>query len=225
MKRRICLSGIVLVILSCWTGLAIAQEATTGSIVGLVTDPEGTPLAGVKVTVSSDHGSKFAVTDGDGHFRVPYLTPGLYGLTATHPGFITAECQGIEVRLLARVRIEAVLTPGAAEKIEVVGSAPTIDLSSTTTGATISSSLMSSVPLGRRFASTLTMAPNVVESGIDASNPSISGGSGLENTYMVDGMSIGNTGYGSAGSYSIMYDSLVKSPAHSRLASFSGIHS
>ena len=208
MNRRVILFGLLNLILASVGGLAGAQEATTGSIVGLVSDPSGTPLADVMVTVTSDQGAKSVRTDADGRFRVPYLTPGVYGLTASHPGYITAGCQGIEVRLLARVRIEAVLTPGASETIEVVGSAPTIDLSSTTTGATIGSSLMSSIPLGRRFSSTLTMAPNVVESGIDASNPSISGGSGLENTYMVDGMSIGNTGYGSAGSYSIIYGSM-----------------
>ncbi|MCK4413796.1 MAG: TonB-dependent receptor [Candidatus Eisenbacteria sp.] len=208
MKCRILLSGLLILSVAGWIGLATGQEATTGSIVGEVTDPEGNPLAGATVSIASNQGTKTALTELDGGFRFLYLTPGIYDLTAAFPGYITAACQDIEVRLLARVRIEAVLTPGASETIEVVGSAPTIDLSSTTTGATISSAMMSSIPLGRTFSSTLAMAPNVVEGGIDNSNPSIAGASGLENTYIVDGMSIGNTGYGSAGSYSIVYGSL-----------------
>jgi hypothetical protein len=208
MKRTILLSGMLILVLACWSSSARGQEATTGSIVGTVTDPEGSPLAEVTVAITSDQGTRTAQTDMDGRFRFPYLTPGLYGLTASLYGYTTAESQDIEVRLLARVRVEVVLTPGASEKIEVLGRAPVIDLSSTTTGTTISSKLMSSIPLGRGFSSTLALAPNVVDGGIDRSNPSIAGASGLENAYIVDGMSIGNTGYGSAGSYSIVYGSL-----------------
>ena len=41
-----------------------------------------------------------------------------------------------------------------------------------------------------------------------AANPSIGGGSGLENQYVVDGINITNTGYGAIGSYSIVFGSL-----------------
>jgi hypothetical protein len=208
MMRRIILSGLLMLVLTGWMGLARGQEATTGAINGMVMDPQELPLAGATVAITSVQGTRTGLTDQDGRFRFPYLTPGIYSLTASLPGYITADCENIEVRLLARVRVEVVLTPGASETIEVIGSAPLIDLSSTTTGATVGSTLMSGIPLGRTFAGTLALAPNVVEGGIDASNPSISGASGLENTYIVDGMSIGNTGYGSAGSYSIVYGSL-----------------
>jgi hypothetical protein len=208
MKPRILLSGLLILVLACCSGLARGQQATTGSILGTVTDPGGKPLADVTVTITSAQGAKTAMTDAEGRFRLPYLTPGVYDLTAARPGYITAESPDIPVRLLARVRVEVILTPGASEKIEVIGSAPPIDLYSTTTGETITSELMGSMPLDRGFSSTLTLSPGVVESGIGRSNPSISGGSGLENTYIVDGMSIGNTGYGSAGSYSIIYGSL-----------------
>jgi hypothetical protein len=208
MKSRVLLSGLLALTLAGWFSLASGQEATTGSIVGTVTDPEGKHLAGATATIASDQGAKSVMTDANGGFRFLYLIPGIYNLKVVLPGYISAECQDIEVRLLARVRIEAILTPGVAEKIEVVSSVPVISLATTTTGVTIGATLMSSIPLGRTFASTLALAPNVVDGGIDNSNPSISGASGLENTYIVDGMSIGNTGYGSAGSYSIVYGSL-----------------
>ncbi len=208
MKQRILLAGLLVMMLACWIGNARGQEATTGSIEGTVMEPGGTPLAGATVTTTSAQGERTITTDADGRFRFLYLTPGIYGLTASLHGYTTAERQNIEVRLLARVRVEVILTPGISEQIDVVGAAPVIDLTSSTTGATIGSSLMANIPLGRSFSSTLALAPGVVEGGIDNSNPSIAGSSGLENTYIVDGMSIGNTGYGSAGSYSIVYGSL-----------------
>ena len=39
-------------------------------------------------------------------------------------------------------------------------------------------------------------------------NPSVSGASGLENQYVVDGVNITNGGYGALGSYSIVFGSL-----------------
>jgi len=208
MRRSILLSGLPILALLLAVIPATAQEATTGTILGTVVDPGGGPLPGATVTITSEQGARTILTDEQGQFRFPYLTPGLYDLTAAHFGHTTAEAGDIEVRLLSRVRVEVVLTPGASEKIEVLGAAPLIDLSSATIGATISSALMAGIPLGRTFASALALAPHVVDGGIDRSNPSIAGSSGLENTYMVDGMSIGNTGYGSAGSYSIVYGSL-----------------
>ncbi len=208
MRSRFLFSGLLVVVMACWAGLAFGQELTTGAIYGTTTDPDGRPLAGVTVTITSAQGSKTVTTDAGGNFRFPYLIAGTYGLTAALHGYTSVERSGIEVHLSQNVRIEAVLTPGVSQKIEVVASAPVVDLTSTTTGSTISSSMMSSLPIGRAFSNTLDLAPGVVESGIDNSNPSIGGASGLENTYIVDGMSIGNTGYGSAGSYSIVYGSL-----------------
>ncbi len=53
------------------------------------------------------------------------------------------------------------------------------------------------------------MAPGVGNSGsVGRQNPSISGGSGLDNQYVIDGVNITNQGYGALGSYSIVFGSL-----------------
>ncbi len=190
---------------------ARAQETTTGTLEGTVVDKQGAALPGVTVTLSSLQGPKTAVTDANGGFRFPQLSPGTYGLKAILSGFNTVERQSLDVRLGSRVRIEVVLTPGVTETIEVIGTAPVVDLSTTTIGATLSAELISSVPVGRNFSSTLSLVPGVVVGGIpgaEDSNPSINGASGLENTYMVDGVNIGNTGFGSAGSFSYVFGTL-----------------
>jgi len=86
---------------------------------------------------------------------------------------------------------------------------PLIDTSSTTTGAVISSDLLERVPVGRRVSDTLYLAPGVSSGGmVGQANPSMSGGSGLENQYVIDGVNVTNQGYGALGSYSIVFGSL-----------------
>ena len=65
------------------------------------------------------------------------------------------------------------------------------------------------MPVGRTVSDTLYLAPGVSSSrhGRPA-NPSIAGGSGLDNQYVVDGVNVTNQGYGALGSYSIVFGSL-----------------
>src|SRR5438034_11806680 len=53
------------------------------------------------------------------------------------------------------------------------------------------------------------MAPGVSSSGsVGSANPSISGGSGLVNQYVIDGVNVTIQDYGAFGSYSIVFGSL-----------------
>ena len=205
--RLLALGAVFSLVVLAW-GPASGQEATSGAIEGTVLDAQGAPLPGVTVILTSDQGTKTVTTDATGSFRFAYLPAATYSVRASLQGFNTVERQNLSVSLGARVRVEITLTAGVSEQVEVVGTAPVVDIASTTTGATISSELMSSIPLGRSFSNTLGLAPGVVASGIDQANPSISGASGLENIYVIDGVNINNTGYGSAGSYSIIFGSL-----------------
>jgi hypothetical protein len=95
------------------------------------------------------------------------------------------------------------------ETIEVSAGSPVVDTTSTTVGATLDSELLAAIPVQRTFTDALYLAPGVSTSGgVGRANPSISGGSGLENQYIVDGVNTTNTGYGAVGSYSIVFGSL-----------------
>jgi outer membrane receptor protein involved in Fe transport len=69
--------------------------------------------------------------------------------------------------------------------------------------------MLSRFPVGRRITDTLYVAPGVSSSGsAGRANPSMAGGSGLDNVYVIDGVNVSNTGYGAIGSYSIVFGSL-----------------
>src|SRR5262245_1973150 len=95
-----------------WCTAAVAQETTTGSIEGRIVDPQGLPVPGVTVTVSSMQGAQSFVTDSDGRFIAPYLTPGAYTIRAELSGFRPLEQQNVQVRLGQRVTLPLTLPLG-----------------------------------------------------------------------------------------------------------------
>jgi hypothetical protein len=207
--RRQLVWALLLVVAS--LGVASAQETTTGSIAGAVVDTQGAPVPGATVTVTSEQGSKSFVTDGQGRFFAPYLTPGVYTVRVELTGFSPVEQKNIQVRLGQRVTLAdlALKVGGLEEVVEVVGAAPVVDVTSTTAGGTLESEQLKHLPVGRNFTQTLYLVPGVSDSsGVGNANPSIGGASGLENSYVVDGVNITNQGFGGVGVYSIVFGSL-----------------
>ena len=206
MKSRIL--AFVAAVVVATAGHGWAQE-TTGSIAGRVSDPQGLAVPGATVTITGPQGSQTFTADAEGRFNAPFLIPGTYSVRAELQGFKVVEQRNVVVRLGQRVELPVTMEVGGlTETVEVTGGSPTIDTSTTTVGAAINADLLQRVPIGRRFSDALYIAPGVTNSGAGAANPSIAGGSGLENQYVVDGVNITNTGYGALGSYSIYHGSL-----------------
>ena len=183
---------------------------TTGVISGRVTDSQGLAVPGATITVTGPQGAKTAATDADGRFQVPYLTPGPYTVRVELQGFKAVEQSNVSVRLGQTVDLPLTMQVGGlTETVNVSGAAPVVDTTTTTIGAALDSSLLTRVPVGRRFSDTLYIAPGVSTGGsVGNANPSVAGASGLENQYVVDGVNITNGGYGALGSYSIVFGSL-----------------
>src|SRR5262249_28444821 len=153
-------------------------------------------------TLIGPQGAKTTVSDSQGRFTFPYVTPGTYAIRAALTGFTTVERKDIIVSLGQTVDLPLTLTVGGvSENVQVTASSPLIDRTSTPTGAVISSDLLDRVPVGRRVSDTLYLAPGVSSGGtVGQANPSMSGGSGLENQYVIDGVNVTNSGYGALGS-------------------------
>ena len=89
---------------------ALAQ--TTGSIGGTVTTPDGEPLPGASVNISSDTGKYYTTfSDGEGAFSVGNLAPGSnYTIEVTMPGMTTV-MQDVFLATADDVDITIVLKP------------------------------------------------------------------------------------------------------------------
>ncbi|MCU1385180.1 MAG: Cna domain protein [Acidobacteria bacterium] len=192
------------------TTLSAAAQETTGSIRGRIVDTQGLAVPGANVTATGPQGVKTAVSDSEGRFSIPFLTPGVFTVRGELQGFKAVEQRNVTVSLGQAVDLSLRMeVGGVSETVQVTGSSPIINASSTTTGAVLSSEMFSQVPVGRRLSDTLYLAPGVSTGGsVGSANPSISGGSGLENQYVIDGVNVTNQGYGALGSYSIVFGSL-----------------
>ena len=72
---------------------AMAQTSTTGSIEGVVTDPNGAVVKGATVTATSPTliSPQSATTNDSGRYQIPNLPPGTYKITIEGSGFAKFE--------------------------------------------------------------------------------------------------------------------------------------
>ena len=190
-------------------GVAHAQ-ALTSVLTGTVTDASTkAPVADVVVTATSPamQGEQVVVTDSSGLYRVPQLPPGSYTLRFEKESYRPFTRTGIDVAADRTLRYNAELLPetAGAETITVVGTAPTIDVGSSTLGATVSQDFQKNLALARpgglgganrSFDSLATVAP---EASADVYGVGISGATSPENQYLIDGLSVNNPAYGVLG--------------------------
>jgi outer membrane receptor protein involved in Fe transport len=188
---------------------AMAQTATTGSIEGSVLDPQGHAVPNATITVSG--GSLLspltATTNDQGHYIVSQVPPGKYTVTvAATAGFAEATKENVEVNLSKTSTADiAVQIAGASASVTITDtSGATIDPTSTTRGTNVSTDQFSNFPTARTVQGLYTIAPSVVRSGLrDASgrerDPSVSGSSGPENNYILDGVNTTDPAFGGSG--------------------------
>ena len=125
------------VFVAIWLSVAVTAMAqqTTGTLVGRLEDPQGLALPGVTVTVTGTQGSRSAVTDGDGTYRVPFLTPGSYDVKAELQGFKTVEQRGVTVSLGQTTTVNLQLEVGGlTETVQVTATTAVVAAARTSPG-------------------------------------------------------------------------------------------
>ncbi len=147
----------------------IFGQAITGTVVGTITDASGAVLVGAKVTTTNqDTGlHRESVTDTQGNYVVPYLSPGNYKITVSFEGFRTDVSANNVVQVNQTTRVDFVLTPGAVtEQVNVVAQAPLVESTTSEIGQVIDRKQISSIPLnGRLFEQLVTLTPGTVQAG------------------------------------------------------------
>jgi len=201
------LAVFALVSLFCVTA-SMAQSSTTGTVEGVISDPNGAVVPNATVTLSGPNLIRPLTTtsDSNGAYRFLQVPPGRYTLeTAATSGFGAYKQENIEVNLTKSTSVNvSVRASGAVGTVDVVAT-PEIDQTTNVSGTNVSTEFFSNIPTSRTVQGLYTIAPTVARSGLrDASgrdrDPSVAGSSGPENSYILDGVTTTDPAFGGGGS-------------------------
>src|ERR1051325_1888134 len=72
---------------------AHAQTASSGSVTGVVSDPQGGSVPGAEVTLTDNatNTKRTAATNESGRYDFPVVSPGFYDITVSKSGFKVAK--------------------------------------------------------------------------------------------------------------------------------------
>jgi hypothetical protein len=138
-------------------------QAVYGSIVGTVTDPQGTVVPGAKVTITNlAKGTvQEATTNESGNYTVSHLIPDEYKVRVEAQGFKAYDVPSLTVSADASARLDAQLEVGAVtQSIEVSGEVPQLQTEKSDVNTTFTSRTVESLPIyNRNFTSLQLLSP------------------------------------------------------------------
>jgi hypothetical protein len=188
------------------TPMTQAQTATTGQIVGVVTDPSGALVVGARVALTSDAGvRRETTTGGNGRYTFPLLGPGAYRLEVNQSGFAAANLEGIVVLITeSTVADVALKVAGAPTTVSVTGESPLVQTESSARGTVIDEKEIDSLPLPtRNFQQLLTLTTgtsgslqNSSELGRGDVAVYVNGQRALSNNVIINGVDANSIGTG-----------------------------
>jgi len=221
--------GIALLISNFAFTAAHAQTASTGQLVGEVTDPSGAAIPSASVTVkeTGTGATRTVTTDRVGHYVVALLPPGTYSRTAVGTGFATSAANNITVPAATSTTVNLQLAVGTAQQTVTVNSnSEMLQTENSALGQTTDTTTVTSLPLtSRNFTEILQLNPGVASSlpnaaslGKGTVDVNVNGARVSDNGYQLDGQDALNLQVqGSAG---ILAESGVSIPNPDAIAEF-----
>jgi Carboxypeptidase regulatory-like domain/TonB dependent receptor len=181
-------------------GSALAQNATTTSLVGTVADSTGKVVPGASVTAVNigTHETYSTTTNEQGYYSIQFVRVGSYEVTVMQPGFQTSKETGIQVDINQVVRTDVTLKVGdVKQSITIEATAPAIATDDASISEIIGQRAVAELPLNGRDAIRLAITtpgviagmknPNVTATGEDFIGP---GAREIQNSLSLDGISI-----------------------------------
>ncbi len=151
-----------LLLLSC--SLFAQTTISTGSIVGIVTDPSGAVLGGAKVTITNKSTSQAVTTTttSSGTYASGALTPGDYSVRVEASGFKAAQ-EGIVVEVNTTSTANMKLAVGdSTQVVEVQGSEIAVNTEQATVQGIVTLQQIDNLPInGRNFLDLAQLEPGV----------------------------------------------------------------
>ncbi len=184
-----------------------AQDATSGSISGTVTDSSGAAVKGATVKlINTDRGTtiRTLTTNGAGFYTGTALPLGTYTVQIIDQGFKTESVTGIVLHVNDALTVNRLLAAGgASETVTVTADTLGINLQDATSQGLINSEQMNEMPLVTRNYETLmnlqpgvayggatddlTRGPSGLSGASSTVNFSVNGGRNTSNSWTIDG--------------------------------------
>jgi hypothetical protein len=201
--RQLCSVAAGLALLAfLFAGRPVLSQEVTAAINGVITDPSGATVPGVKVTVKDlDRGTTYpATTDSAGRYTLPRLPVGTYEVKAEGKGFQAARQSPVVLVLNQVAKIDFQLTVGNVNQtVEVTSAAPILQTQATQLGTVLDAQTNVNLPLATRNYNQLTLlAPGSVttdpseftgaQTTFGSGRPYINGNREEANYYLLDGL-------------------------------------
>ncbi len=130
---------------------AVVLSQSNGAIVGVVTDPNGAVVPGVKITITrqADSQTYSTLSNDDGKYIVANLPPGVYDVRFEIRGFMKTTVTSVIVSTSNMVEVNVSLQLGvAAETVNVTASAEIVQTTSASVASTVTERRASSLKRG-----------------------------------------------------------------------------
>ena len=181
-----------LLLFICFSVLS-AQEQS-GFLEGRVLDSLGYPIENANVTLSSNslQGTKGTVTNKYGDFYTYKVPAGIYEVRISHIGKQTIIFQNVVIQLGKKTALGNVILPPVSKELSEIiisSSKPIIDPSSTSHALNLEEKVYQYLPVQRNYKSLMSLSPLATES-FYGDGINLSGSTGWENTYYIDGINV-----------------------------------
>ncbi|MGH9795242.1 MAG: carboxypeptidase-like regulatory domain-containing protein, partial [Candidatus Acidiferrales bacterium] len=182
---------------------ATAQTATSGAVLGKVTDPSGAVVVGAEVTLTDTATNRVLTqqSNAEGNYTFVNVLPGLYTLRVSSQGFRTASLSGVNVEVNKSFTADIALEIGdTASTVEVTAGVGTeIQTTDAQVGNVIGERMIRNLPTLQRNATELLSLQPATTPGGFATGGTVSGARSDQNTLILDGIDVSDNLTGGQG--------------------------
>jgi hypothetical protein len=156
LKRALSLAVLLLAL-----AVPALAQLQSGNLYGTAVGPEGQPMPGVTVALSGPGAALTQVTDANGKFRFPGLSPGTYTVETKLDGFAPTRRENIEINVGRNTEVDLPLQ--ISDVINIVAErAPLLDTRKTGPGQTVTLDDLERIPGARDPWAVLQSTPGVL---------------------------------------------------------------
>lgn len=196
-RVRYPLLPVLALVLACVPGLpASAAAQGNGVIAGTIRDGQGGVLPGVTLTLRNvESGAvRTAVSESNGTYRMPGLSPGRYQLSAELAGFATAAIADLTITIGLELQRDVTMGLQALqETLTVTAEAPVVETTQTEVAAVVTQDQIEQLPVANRQPISLALLlPGTSMNNLSGRRPTATigaggGNGGQMNLYYADG--------------------------------------